>query len=297
MLKRNIEIGGQQPFGHQRDHRIDMGVGIDVMQAYPRRRSVARVQPAQLAREIGHVRADLASLPFARIMPRVDPVSRRVLADDQQFARAGGDQLFGLSQNGIDPAAGEFAANVGDDAEGAGMVAAFRYLQIAVMARGQLDIDQRVHLRDQIDERTLAGRGGDMHRLHHLFVLMRAGYGQNLRMGGADGVGILAQTAGHDDSPVFGNRLADGGQAFLFRAVEETAGVHQHHVRACVIGAHRISIGAQAGQDAFGIDQSFGTAQADHADLLGIGQDGRGRECGGSGHDDARPTPGTGRTP
>jgi hypothetical protein len=57
-------------------------------------------------------------------MPDVDAIGRGVLADHQQFARARCDQLFRLAQHRVDPPAGQLAAQLRDDAEAAGMVAA-----------------------------------------------------------------------------------------------------------------------------------------------------------------------------
>ncbi len=113
---------------------------------------------------------------------------------------------------------------------------------------------------------------------------MRAGDRQHGGMRGADGLGFLAHAAGHDHAAVLGDRLADRLQAFLLGAVEKAAGVDQYDIGAGIIGAHGIAIGAQPGEDAFGIDQRLGAAQADHADLLLLGQDG-----GGGVHDCARP--------
>ena len=135
------------------------------------------------------------------------------------------------------------------------------------MARGQFDID----LRDQIDKRPLAGRGGQMHGLDHVFVLVCAGDREDLREPRPDHIGFLAHAAGHDHAAILGNRFTDRFEAFLFGRIEETARIDQHHVGPGIIGAHRIAIGAKRGEDAFGIDQRLGTAEADHADALLVG--------------------------
>ena len=160
------------------------------------------------------------------------------------------------------------------------MVAALRNLQIAVVARGQLDVG----LRDQVDIGPLAGRGVRMHCIDDLFVLMRAGHCQHLRMRGADRVGFFAHAAGHDDAAVLRDRLADRLQALFLGGIEEAAGVHEHHVGPGIIGAHRIAVGAQPREDALAVDQCLGTAEGYHADLLLVG------DCGGGrAHDCARP--------
>ena len=60
------------------------------------------------------------------------------------------------------------------------------------------------------------------------------------------------------------------------------------HVGAGVVGAHRIAVGAQAGEDALGIDQRLGTAEADHADLLRLRDGASFGNCGC--HDGGAPT-------
>ena len=115
-----------------------------------------------------------------------------------------------------------------------------------------------------------------MHRLDHCLVLMGTCHREYLREPGADCLGLLAHAAGHDHPAIFHDRLANRLEAFFLGRIEKAAGVDQHHVRAGIIGAHRIAIGAQPRQDAFGIDQRLGTAEADHADFLLIGK-GHGR--------------------
>jgi hypothetical protein len=213
---------------------------------------------------------------------QIDAIGAGVLRDDEQFAGAGRNQLFRLAQAGIDPAAGEPAAQAGDDAEAARMVAALGNLEVAVVPGRQLDIG----LRDQIDEGALAWRGMGVDRGDHLLILVRAGDREHLRMRGADRLGVLAHASRHDHPAVLGNRLADCGQAFLLGRIEKAAGVDQHHVGAGIVLGEGIAVGAQAGEDPLGINQRLGAAEADHADLLLGGQDG-----GGWAHRGAAPTP------
>ena len=101
---------------------------------------------------------------------------------------------------------------------------------------------------------------------------MRAGYGQDLREAGADRFSLLAHAAGHDHAAVFGNRLANCGQAFFLGGIEETAGVDQHDIGPGIVRAHGIAIGAQPGQNPFGIDQRLRAAKADHAHTFLVGK-------------------------
>src|SRR3546814_8119267 len=59
------------------------------------------------------------------------------LPDALPIFRPRRDELFGLAQHRVDAAADEFSAQIGDDAEGAAVVAAFGNLEVAVMPRGQ----------------------------------------------------------------------------------------------------------------------------------------------------------------
>jgi hypothetical protein len=233
------------------------------MEAHP------RAQFAEFARQIGHVCADLLTVPHARLVADVDTVSRRILADHEQFARARFDQLFGFAQDRVGAAADEVAAQARDDAEGAAMVAALGDLQIAVMPRGELE----PAFGDEIEERARRHRGGGVDRADDLFVLMRAGDCEDARELRADHLRFLAHAAGDDDATVLGDRLADRFERFFLGGIEEAAGVDQHDVSPRIIGRHGIAIGAQLGQDPLAIDQILGTAERDHADLR------RGGEC------------------
>ena len=83
----------------------------------------------------------------------------------------------------------------------------------------------------------------------------------------SDEVGTLAQAAGDDDLAVFGQRLADGVQRFGHRAVDEAASVDHHHV-GIVIGLHQVvAFHLELGEDALGIHQGFGAAEADETDF------------------------------
>ena len=104
-----------------------------------------------------------------------------------------------------------------------------------------------------------------MHGAHHGFILLRPGHGEHSGEAGADGVGLVAHAAGDDHLAVFGNGLADRFQAFGLGGIQKPAGVDDHHVGAGIIARQRIAIGAQLGEDAFGIDQRLGATQGHHA--------------------------------
>ena len=104
MLEGDVEIGEDQPLGHQRDDLVDVRIGIDVVEPHP------GAELAELAGEVGHVGADLAALPRPGGVPQVDAIGRGVLADHQQFLRARRDQLLGLAQDRVGAAADQVAA-------------------------------------------------------------------------------------------------------------------------------------------------------------------------------------------
>ena len=61
VLERHVEVGQHFAVRHQRDHLVDVRVGVDVMQPHP------DAELAELAREIEKFRPHLAALPGARL--------------------------------------------------------------------------------------------------------------------------------------------------------------------------------------------------------------------------------------
>ena len=86
-------------------------------------------------------------------------------------------------------------------------------------------------------------------------------------MGGEDAVGLDAEAAGDDHLAVLGQGLADRRERFLLGAVQKAASVDHDRVGAFIAGRQLVAFGAKAGDDALGIDQRLGTAEADKADL------------------------------
>ena len=78
---------------------------------------------AEFAGEIEKFRPHLAVLPWARRVFEIDAIGRGVLRNDQQFLDAGGHQPFGLAQHVGGRPRDQIAAQFGDDAEGAAIVA------------------------------------------------------------------------------------------------------------------------------------------------------------------------------
>src|SRR6185437_5143915 len=118
-----------------------------------------------------------------------------------------------------------------------------------------------------MEKRIVRWRQGLMHRRHHAGVILRTADRQHLRIRLADQVGAFAEAAGDDHLAVLVQCLADGIQRFLHGRVDETAGVDHHGIRRVVARHDFVTLDFQLGEDAFGIDQRLGAAEADEADL------------------------------
>jgi hypothetical protein len=63
-----------------------------------------------------------------------------------------------------------------------------------------------------------------------------------------------------DDLAVLIQGLADRGERFLHRGVDEAAGIDDDEVRAIVGLRSGVALGAQLREDALGVDERLGTA-------------------------------------
>ena len=177
----------------------------------------------------------------------VDPVKRRVLRDEQQLLDPAIRQRARLADDRLGGPAAVAAAQRRDDAEGALVIAPFSDLDVRVMpGRGEhprcLGV---VH----VGRRRAAGRGpsekgerraargreaGDgAHDLRHL---AGAEHGVDLRDLGTQLVAVaLGKAPGHDQAAaravfLVPRHLQDRINRFLFRRVDEGAGVDDEHV-------------------------------------------------------------------
>ena len=179
MLKRDVEIGENLALRHQLDHLVDMGIGVDIVEPHP------DAERAELAREIDEFGAHGAVSQTAFGIFQIRSISARVLRNDEELLGSGCDQGFSASRS--TSAAGRETRSprkLRDDAEGAAIVAAFRNLQIGVVARRQLDSLRR----HQFGKGSCGGATAAMDRRHHALVLLRAG-DRRARPGIADGSG------------------------------------------------------------------------------------------------------------
>ena len=87
---------------------------------------VEEAEPA----EVGDAGECVEERGEAVLEAKVFAVAGGVLADEGDFLDAAGDEGLGFGDDGLEAAGAEFSAQVGDDAEGAGVVAAFGDLDV-----------------------------------------------------------------------------------------------------------------------------------------------------------------------
>ena len=114
-----------------------------------------------------------------------------------------------------------------------------------------------------------------VHRFHDLLILVRPRDREHFGMRGFNHVWLCAKTACDNDFAIRFDRLSDGIEAFVARAIEEAACVDQHQIGAVIVAADLIAFGPQARDNAFRIHKRFWAAERNDTDFGGV----RGR-CG-----------------
>ena len=133
VLEGDIQVRQQFSLGHEWNDLVDMRVGVNIVQPDPH---AEFSQPFGQAFEItGHQPV----APEITAVLQIHAICGGILRYHQQFPDAGRNQLFSLAQNFARMAADQPPPHGGDNAEGAFMVAAFRYFQIGIVSRRQLD--------------------------------------------------------------------------------------------------------------------------------------------------------------
>jgi hypothetical protein len=171
----------------------------------------------------------------------------------------------------------EAAAQSRYDAEAALVVAAFGDLQVGIVAWREADALRR----HQVRERFVRPGQVPVDRLEHLFSGVRAGHGQHARMPVQDALRVGTEAAGDDHLAIRVQCFADRLERLVDGAVDEAAGVDDDEVRVFVARRDLVAAHAQLREDALGIDERLGAAEADKADAWG-----RGRHRGANGTDD-----------
>lgn len=104
-----------------------------------------------------------------------------------------------------------------------------------------------------------------MYRFHDTAIILRSGDCKDLRMNLANLLGALAQAAGDDNLAIGSHGLADDLQGFGRGGIYEAAGIDDNDIGVFIVRRKVIPFGPQLRQDAFGIDQSFRTAERYYA--------------------------------
>ncbi len=84
-----------------------------------------------------------------------------------------------------------------------------------------------------------------MNRRQHIFIRMRPGDLQHLRMPLENPLRLRAEAAGDDHPPVLLERFADGIERFIHRGIDEAARVDHHHVGGVVAGSDFVPFGTK----------------------------------------------------
>ena len=256
VLERHVEVGQDLALGHQRDHLVHVRIGIHVVQPHP------GADLAELPREVDESAPDLPAAPGLRAVFEVGAVRARVLGNDEKLADACIAQADRLVQDLVDRAAHEVAAHRRDDAEAAAVIAAFRDLEVSVVPRRQ----SHALRRHEVHERVVPGRQVLMNGADDFFVGVRAGDLEDRGMPLRDLLGLRTEAAGHDHAAVLRERLADGVERLVHRVVDEAAGIDDDEVRRFVVRRDVVALGAQLREDALGVHERLGAAEAHEAD-------------------------------
>ena len=256
MLEGYVKVGQDLALGHQRNHVVDGRIGIDVVQADP---------DAELCQGVAQFlesRLDRLAAPETGPVFEIDTVGAGVLRNHEDFLDPGARQVFGFGQHIADRTRDQWAAQRGDDAEGATVVAAFGNFQVGEVVRRQA----HALWRHQIGIRVMRFGQVLMNVTHHLVSGMRAGDGKHRGVGGLDDVALGAKATGDDDLAVLGQGLADGVERLFHRGIDEAAGVDDDEVRIVVAWRDFVALGTQLGQDALGVATGFRATQGNKAD-------------------------------
>ena len=244
---------------------------------------------AQLLHQVQQAGLDRFAVPETGAVFNVNAIGRGVLADHQKLLDAAGKQRLRFAQHIADGARDQITAHRRNDAKGTAVVAAFADLEVGKVARRELDACDAKGIGHQVDKGVMRFGQMGMDGVHHLLRGVGSGHGQHAGVHLAYQVpagtalarrhGLGTKAAGHDDLAVFGQRLAYGVQAFAHGVVNKAAGVDDHQISALQGLGGLVALGAELGQDQFGVRECLWAAQTDETHLgRGLGSIGcRGR--------------------
>ena len=212
------------------------------------------------------------------LLVEVESVGGGVLGDEVELAGAVAGELLGLGDDDLHGLRAELAADLGDDAEGARVVAPLGEAEVGGVAGGEADA---------VAVDLVAGQlGGDeVECLPGPGLLEEGGadVGDLLAVGDAeDGVDAveaflelgavpLGEAAGDDDGleatlAFEVDHGADGVQGLLFGGLEEAAGVDDDDVGLLVVGAEVEPTLGEVAQEDLAVDEVLGAAEGDEGD-------------------------------
>ena len=264
VLQRQIQVRqhvGHLPIGRQ--HLGGEAGGVGVMHADPG--DLHRAEGAQQFRELGPA-------------VEVEAVVGGDLADQHQLLHPLGRQLARLGQDAFDRARTLVAAQVGNDAEGAAVVATLGHLEVGHRLTGGAIAGQVLIGHEGGHGAHLVHPLAGLHPFQHAHdVLVIAGAHDRLCF--RQGVEqllleVLGQASSNNELLALLGQFHQGAHRFLAGVLDEAARVHHHHGGLAFIGAHAVAgLGEQA-EHVFGVDSVLFAAQ------MGESHGGFGRRLG-----------------
>ena len=196
------------------------------------------------------------------------------MGNQQQFLDSFRDELLGLAANRFDGATPMFPTHLGDDAEGAGVVAALGNLDVGEVFWGESpagsieigNVNGEV-IGDEVLGGCAGGAGEDAtNDGGDLLQLVEADEGVDfLKFAGEFRGKTLGHAAGDDEALIgvatmksaIAMGLENGGDTFSFGGVDKRAGVDDQDIGLSRVGGEVHSSGAQMTQHDFGVDEIF----------------------------------------
>ncbi|MNL03294.1 hypothetical protein D3C87_1238260 [compost metagenome] len=200
-------------------------------------------------------------------------VTGGVLGDQDELLDAALGQHLGFLDDGVHRAGRVAAAQLRNDAEGAGVIAAFRDLEVGGRADGGQEARQdhrNRRLGFVLDHREAFALLDASHDVDDLVELGGTDHGVDFRkLREQVALVPLDEAAGDDQLLVEGAQVENGTDGFPLGLVDEGAGVHQEDVGLRFIGDEVIAGLREQAQHVFGVDGVLGAAEADDSNLGG----------------------------
>ena len=187
------------------------------------------------------------------------------LADQHQLLYPLGRQLLRFGHDALDRPRALVAPQVGNDAEGAAVVAALGHLQVGNGLAGGAVAGQVFIAHEGGMGAHLVHPLAGFHPLQHAHDVLvvagahdRPGLRQALQQLLLE---VLGQAAGDDQLLALLRQLHQGAHRFLAGVLDEAAGVHHHHAGVTLIGAHAVTRLGQQAEHVLGVHPVLLAAQ------------------------------------